>query len=119
VAAETRDRKFGAYDDDLAVLAWLREGSPSRRPCLEARIVDWADDAGQRRQRLGRTLCAPGLIVPAQLASRHERATVADLAARRMTTQPKSVVEHAATDLMDLPPRPHCSLGTTAPTRPN
>src|SRR5215510_584340 len=37
-------RKFGAYDDDSAVFAWVREGAPVRRPCLEAQVMDLADD---------------------------------------------------------------------------
>ena len=36
--------KFGAYDDDLPVFAWLREGAPHRRRCVEAEVMDWSDD---------------------------------------------------------------------------
>ena len=36
--------KFGAYDDDAAVFAWVREGAPERQPCLEAQVMDLADD---------------------------------------------------------------------------
>ncbi|MER7280747.1 deoxyguanosinetriphosphate triphosphohydrolase [Dactylosporangium sp. NPDC000244] len=36
-------RKFGVYPDDAAVFAWLRaEAGPGR--CLEAQVMDWADD---------------------------------------------------------------------------
>ncbi|MFG1776974.1 deoxyguanosinetriphosphate triphosphohydrolase [Micromonospora sp. NPDC049048] len=38
-------RKFGAYADDLPVFAWLRAGGPGDdRRCLEAQVMDWADD---------------------------------------------------------------------------
>ena len=37
-------RKFGVYDDDLPVFTWLREGAPEGRRCLEAQVMDWADD---------------------------------------------------------------------------
>ncbi len=37
-------RKFGAYTDDLAVFGWLREDAPAGVRCLEAQVMDWADD---------------------------------------------------------------------------
>jgi dGTPase len=36
--------KFGVYEDDLAVFGWLREGAPDGRKCLEAQVMDLADD---------------------------------------------------------------------------
>jgi dGTPase len=37
-------RKFGVYPDDAPVFGWLREGVPDARRCLEAQVMDWADD---------------------------------------------------------------------------
>jgi dGTPase len=37
-------RKFGVYDDDVAIFNWMREGAPSDRKCIEAQIMDWSDD---------------------------------------------------------------------------
>lgn len=37
-------RKFGVYDADLAAFEWLRAGAPEGRRCLEAQVMDWADD---------------------------------------------------------------------------
>ncbi len=36
--------KFGVYDDDRATFAWLRTGAPEGRRCVEAQVMDLADD---------------------------------------------------------------------------
>jgi dGTPase len=42
---EQGKRKFGVYDDDLPIFTWLRQGAPAGPvKCLEAQIMDWADD---------------------------------------------------------------------------
>lgn len=40
----TINRKYGAYDEDADVLAWLREGHTDNRKCIEAQVMDWSDD---------------------------------------------------------------------------
>jgi dGTPase len=37
-------RKFGVYDDDRPVFDWMRQGAPGRRRCVEAQVMDLADD---------------------------------------------------------------------------
>ena len=36
--------KFGVYGDDLEVFFWMREKAPSGAKCVEAQIMDFADD---------------------------------------------------------------------------
>jgi dGTPase len=37
-------RKFGVYDDDLEVFGWMRAGVEGTRRCVEAQVMDLADD---------------------------------------------------------------------------
>jgi dGTPase len=36
--------KFGVYADDLPVFSWMRQGAREEARCVEAQIMDWADD---------------------------------------------------------------------------
>ncbi|HET7174228.1 MAG TPA: deoxyguanosinetriphosphate triphosphohydrolase [Nocardioidaceae bacterium] len=39
-----RELKFGVYEDDLDVFVWMRKPAEPRRVCIEAQIMDFADD---------------------------------------------------------------------------
>ena len=39
-----RSSKFGVYQDDLPVFEWMRNGAPEGKKCIEAQIMDFADD---------------------------------------------------------------------------
>jgi dGTPase len=74
--------KFGAYEDDLPVFRWLREGAPEGRQCFEAQVMDWSDDVAYSVHDVEDGLKA-GHIDPRALRSPAERADVFACAAAR------------------------------------
>lgn len=94
--------KFGAYPDDLAVFGWVRAGSSEGRRCLEAQVMDWADDVAYSVHDVEDGILA-GRISLEALAHEDERAAVADLAARHFSAEPAAALQAAALELLDLP----------------
>ena len=94
-------RKFGAYADDAALLAWVRDGAPPGRCCLEAQIMDWADDVAYSVHDVEDGILA-GRIDLATLAVPGERAALVELAARHFGAEPDAL-EAAADALLALP----------------
>jgi dGTPase len=65
--------KYGAYTEDAEVFRWIRRGAPDRRPCLEAQVMDWADDVAYSVHDMEDGFHA-GLITFKNLKSQNERA---------------------------------------------
>jgi dGTPase len=76
----TGEAKYGAYADDSGAFCWIRDGAPDGRPCLEAQVMDWADDVAYSVHDLEDGLQA-GMIKLSQLRDAGERAVVAELTA--------------------------------------
>jgi dGTPase len=95
-------RKFGVYADDLPVFTWVREGAPADRRCVEAQIMDWADDVAYSVHDLEDGILA-GRIVLRWLARPAERVELATLAAEAFSTAPRADLEDAAGVLAELP----------------
>jgi dGTPase len=72
--------KFGVYADDAGVFAWIRGGAPAEKLCLEAQIMDWADDVAYSVHDLEDGLQA-GMITLGALRDPAEQKTVAALTA--------------------------------------
>jgi dGTPase len=94
--------KFGVYDDDRPVFDWLRDGAPARRRCLEAQVMDWADDVAYSVHDVEDGVRA-GRIAVAELTDPVARAAVAELAAKYFSSEPVSALEDAAKELLRLP----------------
>ena len=67
--------KFGAYAEDAEVFYWIRAGAPAGRRCLEAQVMDWADDVAYSVHDMEDGFHA-GLITFENLKSPAERALV-------------------------------------------
>jgi dGTPase len=72
--------KYGCYADDAEAFGWIRDGAPDGRPCLEAQVMDWADDVAYSVHDLEDGIAA-GLITPAALSDPAQQQAVAELAA--------------------------------------
>ncbi len=80
--APPRDGKYGAYADDAEVFGWIREGVPDGQSCLEAQVMDWADDVAYSVHDLEDGLYA-GLITLQALHDPTQRKDVAQLTAEQ------------------------------------
>jgi dGTPase len=94
--------KFGVYDDDQPVFEWMRRGAPPERQCLEAQVMDWADDVAYSVHDVEDGVRS-GRISLALLGDRAERRAVAELAAKHFSAEPIDAIEDAATELLRLP----------------
>jgi dGTPase len=94
-------QKFGVYTDDLPAFAWVREGAPHRRRCLESQIMDWADDVAYSVHDVEDGILA-GRIDLAALADRSERSALVGLAADHFGAD-RSACEDAGIRLLGLP----------------
>jgi dGTPase len=95
------ERKFGVYPDDIDVFQWIREGAPDGVRCLEAQIMDWADDVAYSVHDVEDGVLA-GRISLRVLTSPGERAAIAELAAKHFSHLDVATLEAAAAGLPEL-----------------
>jgi dGTPase len=94
--------KFGFYTDDTEVFNWLRDGAPGGRRCLEAQVMDWADDVAYSVHDVEDGILA-GRILLDTLGDPIERALLAELAAKHFSVLPSAEMEAGAVNLLALP----------------
>jgi dGTPase len=95
------DSKYGAYAEDAAVFAWVRVGAPGERRCIEAQMMDWADDVAYSVHDVEDGILA-GRIDLAALGSPTERSAVVELAATHFGADEAALAE-AGDALLALP----------------
>jgi dGTPase len=95
--------KFGVYPDDRPAFDWARAGAPGERRCIEAQVMDWADDVAYSVHDLEDAVHAGHLLLDVLLdpAERADLlALTADLYAPGVTT---AELEAALDRLLALP----------------
>jgi dGTPase len=97
--------KYGAYADDAPVFAWLRDGAADDRRCVEAQVMDWADDVAYSVHDLEDGVHA-GHVPLSALTAAAERAEVVNLARTSYLDVPADELESAALRLVELPAWP-------------
>jgi dGTPase len=103
--ARAGEAKFGVYAEDAEVFAWIRDGAPPGRPCLEAQVMDWADDVAYSVHDLEDGLQA-GLITLGALRDQAEQKAVAVLTAAEYCAPGSVTVDELCeifADLLALP----------------
>ncbi len=71
-AATDMNIKFGVYQDDLDVFRWMREGAAGNRKCIEAQVMDFADDVAYSIHDFEDAIVS-GHLLPEQLADLRQR----------------------------------------------
>ena len=92
------ERKFGVYADDRPAFDWVRAGAPDGRRCLEAQVMDWADDVAYSVHDVEDGVHAGHVKIDAL-----DRAAVCELAAESYSSEPAGDLAAALDDLLDRP----------------
>jgi dGTPase len=91
--------KYGCYDEDAELFDWIRDGASPGRPCLEAQVMDWADDVAYSVHDLEDGLHS-GLITLEKLQEQGERMAVVKIALADYC-RPGSVTEAELAETFD------------------
>ncbi|MGH3916006.1 MAG: deoxyguanosinetriphosphate triphosphohydrolase, partial [Pseudonocardiaceae bacterium] len=94
--------KFGFFADDASVFDWLRLGAPEGVRCLEAQVMDWADDVAYSVHDVEDGILAGRISLDA-LADAAERTVLAELAGAHFSSLPAADLEGAAVGLLEIP----------------
>ena len=92
------ERKHGVYADDRPAFDWVRAAAPDGRCCLEAQVMDWADDVAYSVHDVEDGVHAGYVKIEAL-----DRAAVCELAADAYSAESAGDLATVLDDLLDLP----------------
>jgi dGTPase len=93
--------KFGAYASDLDAFGWARAGAPEGRRCLEAQVMDWADDVAYSVHDVEDGVHAGLIRLSAVDAAAREQ--LCAVAAELYSPRPAAELAAVLDELLDLP----------------
>ncbi|MDR1633717.1 MAG: deoxyguanosinetriphosphate triphosphohydrolase [Bifidobacteriaceae bacterium] len=93
--------KFGVYEPEIEVFKWVRQGAAPLAKCVEAQVMDLADDIAYSVHDVEDGIVG-GSIFPLALTGGPERRAVAELAAERYWDGPLEELEVASRRLTGL-----------------
>ena len=105
--------KFGAYEDDLPVFDWLRQGAPEGRQAFETQVMDWADDVAYSVHDLEDGIVT-GLVELHRLREPEEQAALAELAAEHYSDASPGDLEQVLAEMIRRPEWPAAHDGLPA-----
>lgn len=92
--------KYGVYPDDRPVFDWVRADAAAGRTCIEAQIMDWADDVAYSVHDLEDGVHA-GHVALTQLRDRAVVAELARVAAAHYSDEPVAALADALDGLTE------------------
>ncbi|MGI5214440.1 deoxyguanosinetriphosphate triphosphohydrolase [Plantactinospora sp. CA-290183] len=95
--------KFGVYADDADTFAWLRRGAPPDVQCLEAQVMDWADDVAYSVHDVEDGVHGGYLRLPLLRDDPDERAALCVDVAGRYSNESADDLAGVLTELLDDP----------------
>jgi dGTPase len=96
------ERKFGVYADDRPIFDWLRADAPADGRCLEAQVMDWADDVAYSVHDVEDGVHS-GHVRLAVLDDPAEREALAVTATELYSSEPVAELVAVLDDLLELP----------------